>query len=1183
MPSEGFLRAHKTRRICSAKMASSKFVHLHTHSEYSLLDGACRIDQMVRKATELEMPALALTDHGVMYGAIHFYEAAKKAGIKPIIGCEVYVARGSRKKRDLKHGQDQFHLLLLAKNEVGYRNLLKLVTDAHLSGFYYKPRVDRDLLQAHSEGLIALSSCLAGEVAQQVISGEDKEAERTIGEHQEIFGKDNYFLELQDHEIREQLKVNEYLINISAKHGAPLVATNDVHYLEAEDAHPHDVLLCIQTGRTYSDPKRMRFDTHEFFLKTYEQMLHRFRDFPGALERTVEIADMCNLELDFGRLQLPDLPIPDGCTPEEHLQSQAWEGLERRYHNIDDEIRTRMEYELDTIIKCGFAKYLLIVQDFARFARENKILAGVRGSAAGSIVCHCLGITNVDPIKHKLTFERFLNEERRQMPDVDFDFQDDRREEVINYVSDRYGKDHVAQIITFGTLAARAAVRDAGRTLEVPLSEVDRVAKMIPLFPVGTTIDQALAANKELKTVYDTQPEIKKVIDMARKLEGISRHTSTHAAGVIVSRDPLTDHVPLQRATGGELITQYGMEALEKIGLLKMDFLGLINLSIIDQCLKLIKQYRDVDVSLEDLPLDDAKAYDLLSTGETTGLFQLEGAGMRRYVKELRPQSVSELAAMVALYRPGPIAHIPRYIAAKHGRQKIDYMHERLEPILSETYGVIVYQDQVMQIVQAIAGFKLGHADILRRAMGKKDPAKMRQERANFVKGAKANGVKEAVATKIFDLIEPFAGYAFNKAHAVCYGTVAYQTAYLKANYPVEYLTALLACHVQHQNKVALYVEEARRLGMEILPPSVNHSFAEFSIGADGKSIRFGLTAIKNCGRGMVDAIVQERTANGDYKSLADFVMRASQVQGFNRQAFECLAKVGAFDGLHACRRAIVECAEGVLSKISKSNRNANTGQVGLFEGSQEESLNGVSIDIPECEEYQRAELLAMEKDLLGMYVSDHPLNEYSHTLRTRGIATVAGLQEMEDGAACALGGVITAVKHHVTKKKGEKMAFITVEDLTGASPVTVFPSVFAASEYLIKRDSLVVVRGKVQHQDNNGEEKQSVDFICESIEPLEKCAQEAHEEVEEVVSTGQMLESASCLTVRLTHRSKQRLPLLKDIFERHSGRSAVFFKVGSWPKEKTVLSDARVDITTSLAREVQDLLGVDSLVMVEG
>ncbi|MCC6484747.1 MAG: DNA polymerase III subunit alpha [Armatimonadetes bacterium] len=1160
-------------------MASTQFVHLHAHSEYSLLDGACRIRQMVRKAADLQMPAVALTDHGVMYGAIQFYEAAKAEGIKPIIGCEVYVARGSRLQRENRGGGKYYHLLLLAANETGYKNLLKLVTISHLEGYYYKPRVDRETLQAHSEGLICLSSCLAGEVAQQVMEGQDKEALRTIAEHQEIFGRDNYFLELQDHDIIEQRKVNEFLIRQSEKFGAPLVATNDVHYLNADDADPHDVLLCIQTGATRSNPSRMKFSSQEFFFKDVAEMAARFKDYPGALERTVEIAERCNLELEFGRQHLPDLPIPHNRTPEEHLRISALEGLERRYPNAGAEIRERLEYELDVIIKCGFAKYLLIVQDFASFARSNSIMAGVRGSAAGSLVCYCLGITSVDPIFHKLTFERFLNPERIQMPDVDFDFQDDRRSEVIEYVQNQYGRDHVAQIITFGTLGAKAAIRDAARATEVSLSEADRLAKMIPSLPVGITIDQAMEDNPDLRQEYSKQPASKTLIDMARKLEGIARHSSTHAAGVLITRDPLVENVPLQRSPDGGYITQYDMNDVGKIGLLKMDFLGLINLSIIQKCLNLIAETQGMRIELQDIPADDAKAYEMLARAETTGLFQLESEGMRRSVRELKPQSIAELSALVALYRPGPMAHIPRYISNKFGRTKVDYMHESLKDILEETYGIIVYQDQVMMIVRAIAGFSLGHADILRRAMGKKDPVKMAQERQNFVDGAVDNGIKQEIATRIFDLIEPFAGYAFNKAHAVCYGTVAYQTAYLKANYTVEYLTALLACHAENQDKVAMYVEEARRLGLEILPPDVNHSEAGFSIGEQQRSIRFGLAAIKNCGKGLVEAIVEERKTGGAFKSLSDFAVRAGQIQGFNRSAFECLAKVGALDSLHPCRREIVECCEDVLAKVSRSNRTANAGQGGLFEDSEEDLLSSFTIALPSCGEYERSELLAMERDLLGLYVSDHPLNAVAPLLQKRCSQTAASMAQLEDGEMCTIGGVITNVRQYLTRAKQEKMASFTLEDLTGVARAIAFPRLYATSEYLIQRDNIVVISGKVQHTDSRAgsEEKGPAELMCESIEPLQK---ESAEEDALGQSPAQLLESSGALTIRLSARCRQRLPLLKDLLEQHRGDSPVFFKIGTNGSERTVLSDMRVRVTGDLAREVQSLLGVEALAL---
>ena len=1159
-------------------MASPRFVHLHNHSEYSLLDGACRIRGMVQKAAAMDMPAVALTDHGVLYGAVQFYEAAREAGIKPILGCEVYVARGSRTSRDPRgSGANYFHLLLLAKDLTGYRNLIKLVTAGHLEGFYYKPRVDRELLSAHSEGLICLSSCLAGEVAQRVMEGEDREALRTIEEHREIFGDDNYYLELQDHDIPEQKRLNEFLLATSARLRAPLVATNDVHYLDEEDAEPHKLLLCIQTGKTISNPPEMFMDTREFHFKSPEEMARRFRDFPGAIEHTVEIAERCNVELSFDLKPLPSLPLPEGRTPEEHLRILAYEGLERRYPDASQEVRDRLEYELQTIIQCRFAQYLLIVQDFAKYARDNRILAGVRGSAAGSLVCYCLGITNVDPIFHRLTFERFLNPKRIQMPDVDFDFQDDRRGEMIEYAARRYGRDHVAQIITFGTLAARAAIRDAGRAMEIPLAEVDRVAKMIPSVP-GTTIDRALEANPDLRRAYETEETTRRLVDMARKLEGISRHASTHAAGVVIADRPLVEYVPLQRSAEGGLVAQHDMNDLGKIGLLKMDFLGLINLSIIQKCLDLVKEQRGVDLDLADIPVDDPKAYDLLGRAETTGLFQLESAGMRRYIRELKPQSISELAAMVALYRPGPMAHIPEYIDAKFGRRKIEYAHERLEPILSETYGVIVYQDQVMQIVQAIAGFDLGQADILRRAMGKKDPVKMAQERDNFVQGALANGLDRQTAERIFDVIEPFAGYAFNKAHAVCYGTLAYQTAYLKANYPIEYFTALLACHAENQDKVAIYVEEARRLGIEVLAPDINRSRADFTI-EEGKSIRFGLSAIKNCGRALVEGIVAERERGGEFRDVADFIARVSPLSGFNRAAFECLAKAGALSCLHPNRRALVECAETLLARLARSARSARNGQAGLFEGADDLSCAAPSVEIPDCPEFDRAELLAMEKELLGLYISDHPLNEHLKLLKQRTTCAIQELPETEDGAIVAVGGVITAVRHLFTRTKKEKMAIVTLEDLTGPVRVLVFPRVFAGAEALLEHDRLVLVKAKVQHGDNRGEERGPVELIAESVEPLVDAA--AAPGAERTIPLSQLFESTPAITIRVDENCSARLPLLQEMLSRHSGKAKVFFKVGQWPEEYTIRSDVRVSVTPELAREVQSLLGPGSLVMV--
>ncbi|MCS7208673.1 MAG: DNA polymerase III subunit alpha, partial [Fimbriimonadales bacterium] len=781
------------------------FVHLHLHTEFSLLDGATRIRELVQRVADFEMPAVAISDHGVLYGAIDFYNACQAASIKPIIGCELYLAPRSIHDKT-KHDQNSYHLLLLAKDEVGYKNLIRLSTIAHLEGFYYKPRVDKQILRAHAQGLIATSSCLAGEIPDALLKGDYEQARRLLEEYLDIFGRENFYIELQDHGLPEQKVVNEGLLQLAAQYRLPLLLTNDAHYLTREDATMHDVLLCVQTGATLNDPKRLKFGTEEFYVKSPQEMAALFPDHPDALANTLEVARRCNLQLEFGRVQLPAPDLPDGKTAMQHLRDLCYEALPALVPNPTETHSQRLEYELSVIEATGFAPYFLIVRDFAQFARRAGVYFGVRGSAAGSFVSYCLGITDIDPIEYDLTFERFLNPERIQMPDIDMDFEDARRDLIIRYVREKYGHERVAQIITFGTLAAKAALRDVARAMSLPSALVDRLAKAIPTQP-GMTLDKALAI-PEVRQEYERNPDARRLIDMARRLEGITRNASVHAAGVVISKDPLVEHVPLARSADGEPVTQYHMGALEQIGLLKMDFLGLSNLSVLAQTVENIKRTRGVEIDVRRLPLDDAKTYEMLGRGDTTGVFQLEGAGMRRYIRELRPQNVRELAAMVALYRPGPMEHIPTYINRKHGREPIEYPHPWLEPILKETYGVIVYQDQVLKAVQALAGFSLGKADILRRAMGKKKPEEMKRMRAEFVAGAQAKGISEDEANRLFDLIEPFAGYAFNKAHAVCYAHVAYQTAYLKANYPVEYMAALMAVFKDKTDKISNFIDE---------------------------------------------------------------------------------------------------------------------------------------------------------------------------------------------------------------------------------------------------------------------------------------------------------------------------------------------------------------------------------------
>jgi DNA polymerase-3 subunit alpha len=876
------------------------FSHLHVHTQYSLLDGMCQIPHLVERARELGMESLAITDHGVMYGAIEFYLAAKEAGLKPIIGCEVYLAPNSRFSRDARD-KNNYHLILLAKNQTGYRNLIQLVTKAHLEGFYYRPRVDKELLEQYHQGLIALSACIVGEVPRLILEGRLEEAKQAARWYKQTFG--DFYLEIQRHPLAELEQINQGLISVSSELSIPLVATNDVHYVNQEDASSHDLLLCIGTNSSIYDEKRIKMAGDFYYLKSPQEMAELYQDIPQALENTERIAEMCSLKLEFGRLHLPEVDLPAGKSADQFLAELCHQSLSQHYPNPTPEIKERLDYELEVIKQTQFANYLLVVWDIISFAKERGILFGVRGSAAASIILHCLGITEVDPIKNKLVFERFLNLERQEMPDIDLDFEDARRDEVIAYVAQKYGQDHVAQIITFGTLGARAALRDVGRALGMAYSDVDRVARLVPFRP-GMTLQRALDENNELRTIYEEDKIVRNLVDSARRLEGIARHASTHAAGVVISKQPLTNYVPLQRASRGDgettVMTQFTMEDIARIGLLKMDFLGLANLTILGKAKEIIAQSRGIDIDLHHIPMDDAKTFALLSSGETAGVFQLEGAGMRRYIKELKPTTFNDIAAMIALYRPGPMEHIPTFIKAKHGLEPIRYPHPALASILEETYGVIVYQEQVLFIVQALAGYTLGQADIFRKAMGKKIPAVMKKEKRNFIAGARERGYSAEVADEVFALIEPFAGYAFNKAHSFSYALIAYQTAYLKANYAAEYITAFLITNADQLEKIATAVAECRRLGITVLPPDINHSQTSFSIETDGEgkaAIRFGLNAIKNVGFGAVEPLVAERNKGGQFKSIEDLCRRAD-LRSVNRRAMESLIKAGALDCL---------------------------------------------------------------------------------------------------------------------------------------------------------------------------------------------------------------------------------------------------------------------------------------------
>jgi len=1050
------------------------FTHLHVHTEYSLLDGMCRITPLVNKAKEMGMNSLAITDHGVMYGVIEFYQAARDAGIKPIIGCEIYIAPNARTSRNAGD-KNNYHLILLAKDKVGYQNLIQLTTKAHLEGFYYRPRVDNALLEQHNQGLIALSACLAGEVSQLILSRRYDEAKQAALWYKKTFGDFN--LEIMRHPITELEAVNKQLIQMGVELEIPVVATNDTHYINREDASTHDLLLCIGTNTTIHDEKRLKMAGDTFYLRSPEEMAELFRDVPMALENTGLIADKCNLDLDFGRLHLPEIELPDGKTADQFLAELCRQNLRQYYPSPTPEIEQRLEYELDVIKTTQFANYILVVWDIISFVKSQNILFGVRGSAAASIVLHCLGITAVDPVEHGLVFERFLNIERKEMPDIDMDFQDDRRDEVINYVSRKYGQDHVAQIITFGTLGARAAIRDVGRALGMPYGDVDRVARLVPGTP-GMTLVRAMDENNELKTIYQEDEIIRNLVNSARRVEGISRHASTHAAGVVISREPLTNHVPLQRATRVNnqeaVMTQFSMDDIARIGLLKMDFLGLANLTILGKARDIIKQNRGIDIDLYRLPMDDKKTFDLLAAGETAGVFQLEGAGMRRYIKDLKPTTFSDISAMVALYRPGPMEHIPRFIDAKHGRKPIQYPHPALDNILKETYGVIVYQDQVLFIVREFAGYSLGQADIFRKAMGKKIPEVMKKEKRNFINGAKKKEYSTELAEEVFALIEPFAGYAFVKAHSVSYALIAYQTAYLKANYPAEYITAFLTIHAGELEKVASAIAECRRLNITVLPPDINRSRLEFSIedGSGQPAIRFGLASIKNVGTGAIEPIIAERDKNGMFKSVEDLCRRCD-LQAVNRRVMESLIKAGVMDLLES-RGTLLNGVGRILSLAQREQRLRETGQSTMFDlWGEATSVPLSQLDMAPAGASDR-EKAYWEKELMGVSFSEKPFSPVFSV--KQGNAVFCGNIDAElDKQVIVTAGRVISARYSFTKKN-ESFAIVVLEDISGQVEVIAWPQVYNQTEEFWKEGNELVVQGKVRARDDE------VSVICDSV-----------------------------------------------------------------------------------------------------
>ena len=1043
-------------------MAHADFVHLHLHTEFSLLDGACRLDRLMEKAHDLQFPAMAITDHGVLYGAIDFYQQAREKGIKPIIGCEVYVAPGSRFERTPQDGQYEGanHLTLFARDLTGYRSLVKLVSAGFLEGFYYKPRVDRDLLAQHAAGLLGFSGCLNSEVNRAFVDKDDARAAQIATWYMDLFGKENYYLEIQDHGLPEQRTAAQGAVRLGKKLGLPLVATNDVHYLNASDAKAHEVLLCVQTGKTMKDADRWRFSAQQFYFKSAEEMRALFAEQPEAVTNTLAVAERCNLELTFGKIRLPKYEAPAGHTLDSYLRELAEAGLRRRYENPGPEVRERFERELAVIQKMGFAGYFLVVWDFISFARSRGIPVGPgRGSAAGSLVAYCLAITNIDPLRYGLLFERFLNPERITMPDMDIDFCDERRDEVIAYVRKKYGEENVSQIITFGTLGAKAVIRDVARGMGMPYSEGDKIAKMVPN-TLNITLEDAIKESASLRQTIEKRPEVAELIETAKVLEGLTRHASTHAAGVVISSEPLLEHVPLYKGAKGEITTQYAMGAIEKIGILKMDFLGLRTLTVIMNTLKLIQKSRGVTVDIDRIPEDDQKAFQLLGEARTFGVFQLESSGMREFLQKLRPERIEDIIALVAMYRPGPMEQIPKYIERKHGRTKVEYDHPLMETILKDTYGIMVYQEQVMRIASDLAGFSMGEADILRRAMGKKDPELMAEQRSKFVTGAAARGIAAKKAEKIFGLMEQFAGYGFNKSHAAAYAILAYQTAYLKANYPVEFMAALLTSEMSDTDKIVKYIDECRAMGIDVLPPDVNESSSEFTVV--GGKIRFGLVAVKNVGETAIQSILAARRTQRRFRDLFEFCEQVD-LRLVNKRVIESLLKSGALDSLGARRSQLMATIDKALEAAATTQRDRARGQVSLLEvlGGGGGGTKPEAPPLPDLPEWDRMQLLAAEKEVLGFYITGHPLAEHRSIIAAKSTATTDKLPTLPDKSTVRLAAIVTAVKE-ISTKNNERMAFVTLEDLQGTVESVVFPDVYRAGMLHLAKDSLVLVKGQV-------------------------------------------------------------------------------------------------------------------------
>ena len=1148
------------------------FTHLHVHTEYSLLDGSNKIKEYVARVKKLGMDSAAITDHGVMYGVIDFYKEAKAQGIKPILGCEVYVAPGSRFDKEAGNNEDRYyHLVLLAENNEGYQNLMKIVSIGFIDGFYYKPRVDIETLETYHEGIIALSACLAGEIPRYIMRGMYEEACKSALRYQNIFGKNNFFLELQDHGMPEQKQVNQSLLRMSREMGIELVATNDVHYTYAEDVKPHDILLCLQTGKRLSDEDRMRYEGGQYFVKSPEEMATLFPYAPEALENTYKIAQRCTVEIEFGVTKLPKYDVPEGYTSWEYLNKLCWDGFAERYPDDTGKLRDQLTYELSIIQKMGYVDYFLIVWDFIKYSRDHGIAVGPgRGSAAGSLVSYTLGITNIDPAKYQLLFERFLNPERVSMPDIDVDFCFERRQEVIDYVVRKYGKDRVAQIVTFGTLAARGVLRDVGRVMDMPYAFVDSIAKMVPQ-ELNITLDRALKTNPEFKTLYDTNEQVKELVDMSMRLEGLPRHTSMHAAGVVISQKAVDEYVPLSRAQDGSLTTQFTMTTLEELGLLKMDFLGLRTLTVIQNAVRMAEQGHGCKIDVDHIDYNDKAVLDSLGTGKTDGVFQLESTGMKNFMKELKPQSLEDIIAGISLYRPGPMDFIPQYIRGKNHPETITYDCPQLESILEPTYGCIVYQEQVMQIVQKLAGYTLGRADLVRRAMSKKKAAVMQQERQNFVYGNEVEGVPgcisrgipENVANKIYDDMIDFAKYAFNKSHAAAYAVVAYQTAWLKYYYPVEFMAALMTSVIDNSTKVSEYILTCRQMSIGILAPDVNESESAFSVS--GGAIRYGLNAIKSVGRPVIESIIAERKAGGPYVDLSDFIHRLPG-KDVNKRVVENLIKSGAFDSFPANRRQMMLIYGQIMDEAAQKKKTELAGQMSLFDFAAEEDKEAFKVKIPVVAEYNKGDLLAFEKEVLGFYISGHPLEEYEEQWK-RGISHVTTdflppedgeLPKVHDGERATVGGMITSKTMKATKTN-KMMAFITIEDLVGTVEVIVFPRDYEKIGKMLNVDDKVFVSGRI-----SAEEDRASKMILESIRPFSEPKKELWIQFTDV------------------EEFKRREPELLSTIMDSEGSDSVIIYVKKEKMKKVLPASRNIKITDELLGRLYQMFGEKNVKAVE-